>query len=97
MTYFKEDIIPLLNSAMSKYSGDVSIKMRAGKVSGPDHVRFGVFSMIYNTLSELKCEDALSPLGRDGARRLIYGFNRLTGYAVPDVWGEYCSIDQRQT
>ena len=96
MTY-KEGIIPLLNAAMSRFSASISIKMRSGKVTSLDHVRFGIVSMLFNSLIEVNCSDDLFPLGRNGVRRLIHAFNRLTGEVVPDVWGEYCSTDQRLT
>ena len=85
MTY-KDDIIPLLNAAMSRFSASISVKMRSGNVTSLDHTRFGIVSMLFNSLIEVNRSDGLYPLGRDGARRLIYAFNRLTGEVVPDVW-----------
>ena len=82
MTY-KDDIIPLLNAAMSRFSTSISAKMRSGKVTSLDHTRFGIVSMLFNSLIEVNRSDELYPLGRDGARRLIYAFNRLTGEVVP--------------
>lgn len=84
MTY--SDIKSLLNQALSTYSAERTSLMRKGRYTSGDHYADGFVAMAYETLQELKCDETLYPLGRDGARRLIYAFNRLTGEKVPDIW-----------
>lgn len=75
-----------LNTAMSSYSSQVCLALRAGQYKPNSHYRDGMVAMIYETIMELDIEDNFYPVEKSGAQNLIAGFNKLTGKSVRNAF-----------